>query len=155
MPDFKDLKDLEKYLQSKINDSLNNEVADMVKDEIVTSVNDVVYSAGIPKRYERRGIFPNSLGLGDEMQMHHTVKDGVLEVTDDASINLDPRYHESDIDMSKSLAENIEYGYGSKKLWYNEPRPFMKDAENNIKSKKSHIKTMKEGLKKRGLNVES
>ena len=151
------LKLIEKQIQKQINDVLNKEVAEAVKDEIVMAVDDVVYGSGIPTEYVRRGLSTSSNGLGGKSQMHHTVNtNGVLTVTDDADFNHDfakNNHGYGTIDMSKSLTENIEYGYGSKSEWWNEPRPFIKKAKDNLKSNKYHVERMKEGLVKRGFKV--
>jgi len=157
MPEFKSIADLNIYLKKQIIDVLNKEVATAVKDEIVMAVDDVVYGAGDPKEYIRRGLSPSSNGLGGKSQMHHTVTtDGTLTVTDNADFNHDfANNHDGygSVDLSKSLTENIEYGYGSKSLWYNKPRPFIAKAKENLKSNKYHIERMREGLMARGIKV--
>ena len=140
MATFKNLKDLEKYLKQQIDKSLKDDMAEYVKHEITASVSDVVYGAGVPREYKRRAedrqgymSIPDGTGsLADPEVMDATVKDGVLEVVDNAGFN--PRFDnpDDDIDTSKSLAENIEYGYGTLKPWYRKPRPFMETARDNV-----------------------
>jgi hypothetical protein len=150
--DFKSIKDLNKYLQSKVDETLNDEVAVVVKNQIAEGVRDVVYAAGVPKMYIRRGIFSGSSGLGDITKMHHTVNNGILIVTDDA--DFDRYYSRSNADYSKSLGENIEYGYGTRSTWYDKPRPFIKESRNRLESNNKHIEAMKKGLKRKGMIVE-
>jgi hypothetical protein len=145
--DFKSLKDLEKYLQKQIDEVLNKEVANAVKDEIIQTVDSEVYDAGTPLYYDRRGFSNASLGLGGRTQMNHSVNNGVLEVTDDALA-------ENPWSNGRTLAENIEYGYGLQDKWYNEPRPFMAKAEEELKDNKRHVEVMAEGLERRGIKVE-
>jgi len=123
-----------------------------VKLQMAEGVRTVVYKAGEPRIYIRRGIYPTSMGLGDITKMHHKVNNEVLIVTDDAE--LDRSYSRSDADYSKSLAENIEYGYGNKHEWYNKPRRFIRDSKDKLGTNKYHVKAMKTGLTKRGLIVE-
>ena len=89
---------------------------------------------------------PLSTGsLADQNEMEATlIQDGVLEVVDNAEPS-------SDYDMDLDIA--IEYGYGTRDKWYNQPRPFMETAKNNMRRSKSHVDAMKEGLQNRGLNV--
>ncbi len=58
--------------------------------------------------------------------------------------------------------ELIEFGQGYKSMGYDfphnglrymEPRPFTKKTIENLKSNKAHVEAMKNGLKKRGLNI--
>lgn len=145
MPTFDSWSALEKHIRKQVNDVLDKEVANAVKDEIIMSVDEVVYGSGSPLVYERRGLSPNSEGLGGRSQMHHTVsQDGVLEVTDDA---------EAKNDWDMNLTEAIEYGYSNRETWYNQPRPFMENARENLRDGKYHVERMKEGLEKRGFKV--
>lgn len=149
---FTSISQLEAYLLTKINESLNINVAEQVKEEIQTAVSETVYSAGTPLYYDRRG--GNSAGgmgsangtgsLGDVQEMHHTVNSGVLEVVDDA---------EPKMPWDRRLDVGIVYGYGDKEQWYNQPRDFLETARENMKESKSHVESMKEGLIKQGLIV--
>lgn len=143
---FKSWSEIESYLKKQIDDVLNNEVANVVKDQIIESVDEVVYDAGEPVYYQRRGFGDGSLGLGGRSQMEHTVSNGLLEVIDNAKA-------QKGWDNGKSLAENIEYGYGDKYQWYNQPRPFIEHARESLKKNKNHVEMMEEGLEKRGLKV--
>ncbi|MDD4804544.1 MAG: hypothetical protein PHN69_05150 [Candidatus Pacebacteria bacterium] len=158
---FDNWDDLEKYLKKTIDNILENEMAKQVKDEMQTAISDVVYDAGTPKKYVRRG--NNEFGrmgntdgtgsLADKREMPHTVKDGLLEVANDAERNKKYDFAGKGYDTSKSLAENIISGYGDRDDWYNEPRDFIGETVKNIKSSKSHIKVMKEALIDKGFNV--
>ena len=149
---FSSWSQIEAFLKKHIDDALNKEVAQHVKEEIQTSVSDTVYAAGEPEVYQRRGGnayggMGNSLGtgsLGDPNEMNHTVRDGELSVTNDA---------EPDRPWWRNLAEAIEFGYADKDTWYSQPRPFMKSATENMKDSGSHVEVMKDALKKRGLDV--
>jgi hypothetical protein len=131
-------------------------MAEHVKSEISKSVETTVYSAGQPTMYHRRGENGNFLGsgsLGDPNEMDYQVNNGVLKVVDNAdrSSDYNPGYG---YDESKSLAYNIEFGWGNKDEWYSKARPFMTDAKENMQKTNSHVKVMKDGLKKRlGANV--
>ena len=96
--------------------------------------------------------FENS-SLGDVKQMESTlIDDGVLKVTDNADFNHDFASSHGgygDVDLSKSLSYNIQYGYGDKDSPWNEPREFITKAKEDIKDSNSHVETMKNSLKKR------
>jgi len=138
------MKLIEARLQKQIDDCLNKEVAQLVKEEISHAIETEVYAAGTPEVYQRRGSPGNFMGtesLGDPQEMHHTVLDGVLEVTDDAQ-PFNPGF-------GLELDEAITYGYGGKNRWYNKARPFENVAVENMKQTNSHVEVMKEGLEKR------
>ncbi len=151
---------LELYLTEKINDSLKHEVSEQVKDEIESSISDIVYSAGSPSIYERRGGniaggMGNALGTGsiaDKSTMtSELISSGQIKVTPEAERNMDYKFAGIGYDTSKSLAENIINGYGNE--WYSLPRDFISDTKENIISSKSHVSSLKEALRKRGLTV--
>ena len=136
---------LEAYLNKKIQIVLDKNVAPVVKESIQTAVSDVVYGAGIPNIYQRRNLKDGS--LGDVNEMNHEVSGNILTVTDDAKSKLP-------WDNGRTLAENMEYGYGE--AWYSVSRPFINGedgAKNILREDKSHIEAMKDGLIELGLTV--
>ena len=137
---------LEAELFTLTNNVLNNETAKAIKEQISESVKDVVYTAGEPVVYQRRNLINGS--LGDPSVMNHSVDGNILTVTDDAD------YNSNYIPGGKSLAYNIEYGYGNRDQWWKESRPFMEDAKNKLVTNKKHVIAMKKGLGKYGLDVE-
>ena len=66
MPEFKSLKELEKYLQDKIDSALLVEVAVGVKEVEQEAIRDVVYGAYLPNIYSRRD---EKGGLADKENM--------------------------------------------------------------------------------------
>ncbi len=145
---FSNWKDLEAYLNKEIDDCLNNEVAETIKDEIQAGTTDVVYIPKQPKKYERR--YYADGGLGDKSTMKHNASNGELTVTPNAERNVGFSKHPGrGYDISQSLPYNIIKGYGSKNTWYNKPRDFIGKATENIKQNNSHVSSMKDALKKR------
>ena len=148
MATFPNMSELKKFLEKHIQDTLSKEVAKQVKEEIQVSVDETVYQSGTPEYYDRRGGnayggMGNPIGTGslaDQNEMTSKVNGLELTVTDDAK---------SSNPWDKNLAEAIEYGYGSGEEWYNQPRPFMENAVENMKNNKNHVYAMKEGLEKR------
>ena len=153
MPSLADqLRIIEAKIKKQINDSLQKEVASHVKEKIQSHVATDVYNAyPNPVEYERRNLENGS--LGDTKQMSSTlINDGVLEVKDNADFNHDFASNHGgygDIDLSKSLAYNIEYGYGSKSQPWNEPRDFIAETRKDIKNSNSHVEVMRNALRKR------
>ena len=142
---FTNLSQLESYLNEKIKIALDKNVAPVVKESIQTAVSDVVYGAGIPNIYQRRNLRDGS--LGDVGEMNHEVSGNTLIVTDDAKSKLP-------WNNGRSLAENIEYGYGEN--WYSESRPFINGEDGAVsilKEDGSHIEAMRDGLIELGLTV--
>lgn len=147
----KGFKLLEKEIRKLINETLDDDVATTVKDVNSQEVEKTVYSAGDPIIYQRRDARFGTGSLGDPNEMNHTVRNGVLKVTNDA----EPYYSDSENGLNNnwSLAENIEWGYGDRENWYNQPRPFTENTKEELLSSKKHIEAMKRGLKKRGVDV--
>ena len=155
---FSNFKQLEQYIMEQVNSSLKQEMAEMTKGKISEHVKSDVYNAyPNPTRYKRRGFIEGSLGLGDVTRMDSKlIQDGVLEVVDNADFNHPFAYtHEGDgdINTSKSLAFNIEYGYSDRSEPWNEPRPFIEKTKEEIQSKGLHTQIMKSALKARGIDV--
>jgi len=148
---FTNLQQLEQYLKEKINESLQVEVAEMVKDKISQHTQTDVYDKYDPVFYKRR-YFDNG-GLGDETRMgSKLVSDGILEVQDNNDFNHPWAYTHGgygDIDTDKSLAYNIEFGYGDMDEPYNRPRPFIEKTREEIQGKSLHTLTMKKALQTR------
>jgi len=151
---FTSLKQLEQYIQQKIDETLLDDVSETVKDELQSSVSDVVYTK-TPTEYIRRNLKNGS--LGDKSTMNsELISNGVLEVSPDADFNhpfASTHGGYGAVDLDKSLAENIEFGYGSKTHWYDIPRPFVQESKENLKKSKAHVESMRDGLIKRGLDI--
>lgn len=142
---FTSLSQLEAYLNEKIKITLDKNVAPVVKESIQTAVSSEIYGSGDPIFYKRRGLRDGS--LGDVNEMNHEVSGNILTVTDDAKSKLP-------WDNGRTLAENMEYGYGE--AWYSVSRPFINGedgAKNILREDKSHIEAMKDGLIELGLTV--
>jgi hypothetical protein len=146
---FNNLKDLEKYLQAKINESLKSDVADAVCDELESSALEML-SEYEPLVYERRSS-SNSLGSGgiaDKNTMSsELISSGVLIVTPKAERNMDfSKYPGWGYDTNKSLAENLIEGYGNRQYPWNQPRDFIEDTRENLRKNKNHVEAMRDGL---------
>lgn len=151
------LKDLEKILQPIINEVLKETVSEVVKDELESSALEVIHGAGEPIKYPRRSS-SNSLGSGgiaDKNTMtSNLISDGTLSVSPDADRNREFNdYAGWGYDENNSLAFNLQMGYGNKQYWWNQPRPFVDEARENLKNNKAYLEAMKDGLRAKGLDV--
>lgn len=137
------------YLQPIINEVLLDEVSDTVRDEIESSAIEVILNAGEPIWYNRRSS-TNSLGSGgiaDKTEMDTIlISNGVIEVVDNASSS-------RPWNNGRTLAENLEYGYNDMNNWWDQPRPFIQQSRENLEQNKNHVRSMRDGLRKRGLTV--
>jgi len=159
--EFKSMKDLEKYLQSQINNSLQQDVAPIVKETMSAEIQNTVYAEyPNPHMYNRR----KSGGLESVENMNideSLINSGVLSITNDTPF--DDRYDTEN--SGDGLAGLIEFGDGYDGHTYDytnyngnspylEPRPFIQNSRDTLKQTGAHIKALKKGLKKSGINVE-
>jgi hypothetical protein len=148
MPAFKNMKDLQAHLQSKVNDALNNEVAETVKQVEQETVESAVYDAYTPSRYIRRGAYGG--GLGDKANMVHTVSNGKLIVENVTPQN--PGYRHGSYGTDK-IAGMVEGGH-SYDYWADAfPRPFTAETIQRL-NQTDEVKTaLVQGLKRNGINA--
>lgn len=119
--------ELEREVNRRINKCLREEVTPLIKQEIQKSVDDVVYAAGTPTVYKRRG---DNGGLRDVDNMVAFYQNGevdIYNVAEASGKNFDP------------LDERLIYGYGDEDKWYNQPRPFMDAAQESVNRQAGEI----------------
>lgn len=162
--DFNNIKELELYVNKRIFEALNNDVAEVIKVVEQRNVEDVVYQGyvtsnlgGQPWRYKRRR---TNNGLQDKKNMIHNVKwtaDGfVLSIENITTGSRD----------SFKIADLVEYGdgYNGKEYeWkrnrdgtaeeYLKARPFTKETIRELKTNKEHIYAFKRAMKAKGINL--
>lgn len=162
MPNFKSIKDALHYAkkesQKSIDKALSNEVFKAVQEVELQHINEDVISVYDPKIYVRR----DTRGIEDPANIVASpVKDGVLTVENITQFN--PDYETEN--HGYGLVGLIEYGdgwngyhyeypnSGSKKP-YNKPRPFIENTRDDLSKNKQHVKALKSGLEKLGINTE-
>lgn len=144
MPEIRNIKALEFYLQKHINDALQDEVTSDVKAYMSDVVQVVVYDAYKPREYIRR---ENNGGLSDQDNIvGEIVSEGCLEISNDTPFNGDNPYKDT-------LTEVIVTGEG-----YNYPpkvgaRDFIQSTKDVLENTKAHVDALKNGMKKRGFDV--
>jgi hypothetical protein len=158
MPDFKNIKELEKYLQKQISESLQTDVAQNTKQLMKEHIEEDVYNKYSPTMYIRRA--KNGGLLDDANFLIKTVEDGV-SIT---NIDTDDGYSEEyfgdwSSDPNTWLIPIIEYGTGynwtRSKIYKMQPypRPFVENTRKDLRKGKLK-RYMKDALKKRGFIVE-
>lgn len=163
MPEFKNLTELEKYVQSLIKESLVQDVAEVVKEAEQLAIEGIVYKGYRPNSpdrepwvYERRGM---NGGLQDKKNM-------VVDVSDDGeSISVTNKTRGKD-DPSVNVAGLVEYGhqggYGEydfdrnrdSTAWqYLRPRPFTEETIKILEQTEYHVEALKKGMKRKGIDI--
>lgn len=154
------LKDLRKILEKKIEESLDKEVTNTIRDVMLNNIEETVYDTYEPSQYKRRY---EKEGLSDPSNIGGVIVNGELQVFNATAGNPDI-YINGKRDVSQNdgdyLAPIIEYGKGydfsseNGNNGYEKPRPFVENTREELKQTKAHVKALKQGLKNRGINVE-
>lgn len=140
MPSFKNLKELERYINEQAKKALQN--GKHVKNTVIETgkkhVDKDVYSVHTPKIYERSGLLKESWDVKN---------------TDDGIAVFNTR-----TDGKKYIPETIEYGinydYSGYGYAYEQPRPFIAETHKELKDSNILKEAMKKDLKDVGFDVE-
>jgi len=141
MPDFTSIKELQRYIQSKANLALKNEVATNTVQVMTKKIDEVVYDAYEPKLYERE---KDHGGLTDPNNIKvQMVEDNTISIENIRS------------DGPRNVAEIVETGQG---YYYsfdytNKPRAFTEATRQELRMSQSHVKAMKLGLAKQRIKM--
>ena len=148
MPTFSDLKSLEAFLKKSVDNALNAEVAQAIKETQSDVIQDVVYNAYTPKLYQRRGALGG--GLGDTTNMYHEVYDGVLTVENRTPPN--PDYSHTAL-QSKSIDTAVERGERYDYWGDAFPRPFTAKTVERLENSDILTKAISSGLNRQGITA--
>lgn len=135
---FKNIDSLFKHIEKQVQDTMKNEVADAVKNNMAEAVQTSVYNAYNPMYYKRR---MQNGGLIDKDNMEVTEIPNGIVVRDVAPLDNGRR--------DFSLDEIIVNGWGNQPF----ERDFYAETEDRLLGNNEHIESLKQGLKKRGINV--
>lgn len=136
---FKNLNSLCRHIEKQIQDTMVNEVADTVKDNMTEAVHTSVYDAYSPEYYKRR---MNNGGLSDTHNME------VTEIQNGISV-----HNAAPLDNGRNdynLDEIIVYGLGNQPF----ERDFYAEIVERLQENQEHTEALKQGLKKRGIMIE-
>lgn len=148
MTSFKNLKELEKYLQKQINDALQNEVKKEVEETMRDHIQKDVYEAYTP--YSTDGATPHYERTYELLRRieSNLVNGGVLSVENTR--------HEGDRDIVSVIENGQGYQWGYVRNLDKEigERPFVKNTRREIEQTNKHVEALKKGLKRQGVDVE-
>ena len=136
---FKNINNLLKYIEKQVQDTMTNEVADAVKDNMAEAIRTSVYAAYSPQYYKRR---MNNGGLSDVRNMEVSEIQNSIVVHDAAP--LDNGRNDYDLD------DIIVNGLGNQPF----ERDFYSETVERLSENQEHTEALKQGLKKRGIDVE-
>lgn len=136
---FKNIKTLLKHIEKQVQDTMTNEVADAVKDNMAEAIQTSVYDVYSPQYYKRR---MNNGGLSDTHNMEVSEIQNGIVVHDAAP--LDNGRNDYDLD------DIIVNGLGNQPF----ERDFYSEAVERLSENQEHTEALKQGLKKRGIDVE-
>ena len=128
-----------RHIEKQIQDTMVNEVADTVKDNMTEAVHTSVYDAYSPQYYKRR---MNNGGLSDTHNME------VTEIQNGISV-----HNAAPLDNGRNdynLDEIIVYGLGNQPF----ERDFYAETVERLQENQEHTEALKQGLKKRGIMIE-
>jgi hypothetical protein len=144
---FNSMKDLEKYINQQIKDSLEKDVSEKVIDIAKRHVETDVYNVyKNPKEYERTGKLKESFestSIENGIEIENTRRDG-----------------------NREIAEIIEHGHDDSKQGYEYPayypqgenfiqaRPFIQNTKDEIVRDKVHVDELKKSMKSKGIDIE-
>ena len=139
MPTFKDLNSLFKHIETQIQDTMLDEVAETVKENMAETIQANVYNSYMPQYYNRR--FEDG-GLLDQNNMEVTEIPNGISVRDVAPLD----NKRTDYALDEIIVEGMGY-----MPW---ARDFYFDTEDKLSVNKEHVTALKQGLKRRGYDVE-
>ncbi|MBQ2870702.1 hypothetical protein IJE86_03255 [bacterium] len=151
---IKSLKELRKAVEKAIDNSLENEVFEVVGGEEIKSIETDVFAVYTPEIYERRAFG----GIDDEENItHDTVKNGTIKIENITEFN---QGYET-ANKGPELAVLIEYGHGGKDYYYDypssdefcDPRPFINNTRKRLKKSSKHKEALKIGLKRNNIKT--
>ena len=135
---FNNLNDLFNHIEADIQDTMVNEVAETVKEEMVIAVETSVYRVYDPIQYNRR--YGNG-GLGARENMHVEEIPNGIYVRDIAPLDNGRTDY--------ALDDIVVNGLGRMPF----PRDFYSQCEEQLFLNENHKEALKQGLKNRGYNV--
>ena len=125
-------------IEKDIRSTLENEVAETVKDDMQAAIQNGVYNAYAPKQYSRR---KEKGGMLDRKNIESRIDGDTLTVRDVAPLDNGRTDY--------ALDEIVVNGLGNMPF----PRDFYSECKDKLETTVDHVEAMKRGLKKRGYGV--
>jgi hypothetical protein len=142
MPTFNNMNELEKYLNEVIGVALETNVAEKTKETMQFHIQTDVYKPYTPREYERTGKLLQDVD--------------VTLIDNNTLIIEDTRNDEPDVENGRDVINVIETGKGYSRISIDDEigeRPFVQNTYDELANGLAR-ESLKEGLKRQGLNVE-
>ena len=137
---FKNINALFKHIEEQVQDTMTNEVADAVTENMAEAVQTSVYDTYSPQYYKRR---MKNGGLIDRNNMDVTEIQNGIAVHNTAPLdNGRNDYNLDEIIVNRGV------------LGYPQSRDFYAETAERLSENQEHTEALKQGLKKRGIEVE-
>lgn len=136
---FKNINNLLKHIEKQVQDTMTNEVADTVKDNMAEAIQTSVYDVYSPQYYNRR---MNNGGLSDVHNLEVSEIQNGIAVHDAAPLDNGRKDY--------NLDDIIVNGLGNQPF----ERDFYSETVERLQKNQEHTEALKQGLKKRGVDVE-
>ena len=146
---YNSLEEFEIALRVAAADTLQKEVAEVVKEIMLEEVKETVLDVYVPKVYKRR----TNDGIDDPNMIKVESNDLEIRVFNDAPLNDDYGINDSGYSLSNIITTGKGYMFGNGTESYNQPRDFYETTTNKLESTGEHIIALKRGLKNRGFDV--
>lgn len=139
---------IEIELNKRLSNSLEVEVAEVIKETMYRKIYTVVYNVYTPKQYKRQ------MDYGGLSDMNKNMSAKMIDGNTLSIRNIREAYNE-EAQLRLDVADIIESGQGYTRNfeYFGIPRPFTEETRKELRKTKGHVKALKEGLKRNGLKV--
>ena len=153
LPDFKNFKQIEAYLNAAIKNAQKNECSEIIADKLIENAEELVYQAYTPISYERRYSLTDRSNINSSMVDNNTLL--VEMVANPSESVFGEEYTAQDTSVFSRWVSDGEvspkpFGHGA----WTEPRDFYGATIDQLKSSNEIAKAMSEGLKRQGIKTE-
>jgi len=158
MPNFSNLRLIEKYIEIKVESAMRDEVSKKGTEVLKRSLKENVYKEK-PKSYERTMELYNSV-FSNTQRSSSVVSTEIYNNTDLINPYQNTGQHTSWVnnsDQSENIPAWMEFGNYSgdnNPIYKHEPTHFVKKARSKLVNNKQHLYALSDGLRSRGLRVE-
>lgn len=141
MATFKDLKSLFVHVKEQSKSVLKNEVAEVTKQQMHETIEDVTYQQYTPTQYVRTHELSNVANME-------------VTVIDDHTIQIVNTRHDGDTDVARVVGTGVGYSWANSAIARAQlARNFYEDTYNFLIHNKRHVEAYKQGMKKRGFDI--
>jgi hypothetical protein len=143
--EFNNLKQLEKYINSQIKESMDTEVNETVRRRLKENVIEEAYDKYEPTQYERTG------GLYQD----RNIESDIVDTSEGVELSVRSTREEDGRDIAQIIESGKGYSWKNSRIAKSgQARPFHEKTHEDLERSGEHIEAMKRGLKQQGLDVE-